>query len=47
MTMKNDAKRKPRRKLALRKETIRDLTLRTDKGKAVRGGVATVRKCIL
>ena len=37
MTTKNDSKQEPRRELALRKETIRDLAPKT-KNDAIRGG---------
>ena len=38
MTMKKDAKLKPRKKLTLSKETIRDLTPKKGKAAVVRGG---------
>ena len=45
MTLKRpDAKRKTRRSLTLNKETIRDLSPKTNKGGAVRGGRATNSK---
>ena len=42
MTMRRDTtKPTPRKKLTLKKQTIRDLAPKTDKGNAVRGGGRT------
>jgi hypothetical protein len=39
MATKDDAKRKPAKKLKLTKETIRDLTMKNDPARDVRAGV--------
>ena len=45
MARKEDPKRKRRAKLALNKETIRDLTSTKDNADAVRGGVPPTMAC--
>lgn len=46
MAKKNMPKQKSQKKLALRKETIRDLTTKKASQSAVLGGRATIRDCI-
>jgi hypothetical protein len=46
MAKKDMPKQTSQKKLALRKETIRDLTTRKGNADGVRGAAATLRKCI-
>ena len=41
MSRKEDAKRKPRKKLTLNRQTIRDLEVRKGSSDGVRGGLKT------
>ena len=48
MTMKRDAAKRQteKKKLTLKKETIRDLTTRKGTSGLVRGGANTLRRCL-
>ena len=45
MTTRRETERKPRKKLSVSRQTIRDLATRKDKADGVRGGMNTVRRC--
>ena len=47
MTMKKDAGRTMRKKLTLKRETIRDLTPKKDKTDVVRGGATDSREGVI